>query len=163
MSDSSTPPGASSDPMANGQSLVNGTGARPAPTSAQLEAAFAFARPYFDHARQGNVEALQPALEAGLPANLTNDKGDTLLMLSAYHGRLEAVQLLLKHGGDPNRINDRQQSIMAGAIFKNENEIVQTLLDHGADPTIGQPNAIDTAKTFNRQDWVTKFEERQSS
>ncbi|KAK4049557.1 hypothetical protein OIV83_004054 [Microbotryomycetes sp. JL201] len=131
---------------------------RQPPSAAELEAAFAFARPYFEHARRGNVDALRPALEAGLPANLTNDKGDTLLMLAAYHGRLEAVKLLLEHKADPNRLNDRGQSILAGAIFKNENEIVQALLENGANPHVGQPNAIDTARTFNKIDWVERFE-----
>ncbi|KAM0786659.1 hypothetical protein ACM66B_002108 [Microbotryomycetes sp. NB124-2] len=134
------------------------TSSRPRPSAAELEAAFAFARPYFEHARQGNVDSLRPALEAGLAANLTNDKGDTLLMLAAYHGRLDAVKLLLEHRADPNRLNDRGQSILAGAIFKNENEIIQALLDYGADPTVGQPNAVDTARTFNKMEWVEKFD-----
>ena len=32
---------------------------------------------------RGNTEAMRPYLDAGLPANLTNDKGDSLLMLAA--------------------------------------------------------------------------------
>lgn len=39
---------------------------------------------FFDLARQGNTAAITAPLAAGLPANLTNDKGDTLLMLAAY-------------------------------------------------------------------------------
>lgn len=55
-------------------SSSSSSAARPAPTRAELEAAFAFARPYFQHARDGNVDQLRPAIEAGLPPNLTNDK-----------------------------------------------------------------------------------------
>ena len=39
-------------------------------------------------------------LASGLPANLRNHKGDTLLMLASYHGHLDAVRVLLEHGAD---------------------------------------------------------------
>src|SRR5699024_9900387 len=44
------------------------------------------------------------------PQNLTNDSGDTLLMLAAYHGHADTVRALLTRGADPNRLNDRGQS-----------------------------------------------------
>lgn len=89
---------------------------------------------FFDFARKGDVQSFRAPLAAGLPANLTNDKGDTLvgcdrlrrdvlgqyeliltwlrcsqLMLAAYNGHADVVSLLVSHGGDPNRLNDRQQ------------------------------------------------------
>lgn len=64
----------------------------------------------FDLARSGDAATLTAYLEAGVPANLTNDRGDTLLMLAAYHGHLEAVSALLDHGADPNRPNDKGQT-----------------------------------------------------
>ncbi|GAA5895903.1 ankyrin repeat domain-containing protein [Sporobolomyces salmoneus] len=122
--------------------------------------AIAYAQQFFDAARAGAVDILQPPLEAGLPPNLTNSKGDTLVMLAAYHGHIEAVRLLLKHGADPNRLNDRGQSPLSGAIFKNEEAVVEALLDGGADPDIGQPNAVDTAKVFGKTErWEKAFEE----
>lgn len=33
----------------------------------------------YNAAREGNKEVLEEALESGLPANLTNEKGDTLV------------------------------------------------------------------------------------
>lgn len=39
----------------------------------------AYARQFFDFARKGDCDSIQPALEYGLPPNLTNDKGDTLV------------------------------------------------------------------------------------
>ena len=45
----------------------------------------------FDLARRGETEALAAYVDAGVPANLTNDRGDTLVMLAAYHGHASAV------------------------------------------------------------------------
>ena len=52
----------------------------------------------FDLARQGRTEALVAYLDAGVPANLTNDRGDSLVMLAAYHGHADAVRALLARG-----------------------------------------------------------------
>ncbi|GAA5930205.1 ankyrin repeat domain-containing protein [Sporobolomyces koalae] len=122
--------------------------------------AIAYAQQFFDAARRGAVDILQPPLEAGLPPNLTNSKGDTLIMLAAYHGHVEAVKLLLKHGADPNRLNDRGQSPVSGAIFKNEEAVVEALLAGGADPDLGQPTAVDTAQVFGKTErWQEAFEQ----
>ncbi|KAF7760679.1 hypothetical protein Agabi119p4_10088 [Agaricus bisporus var. burnettii] len=83
----------------------------------------AFAERMFEAARSGNSELLVPAIEAGLPVNLTNTKGNTLLMLAAYAGHLDLTKALLDKGADPNRENDLGQSIMAGAVFKTHNEV----------------------------------------
>lgn len=41
--------------------------------------AIAFAGRMYDAARAGNVETFQQALPAGLPPNMTNEKGDSLV------------------------------------------------------------------------------------
>ena len=41
--------------------------------------AIAFAARMFDAARTGQLDVFQQALPAGLPVNMTNDKGDTLV------------------------------------------------------------------------------------
>lgn len=48
----------------------------------------------FDLARAGDLTLLS-YIAAGLPADLTNQRGDTLLMLAAYHGHLPLVRGLL--------------------------------------------------------------------
>ena len=55
-----------------------------------------------------------------MPANLRNDKGDSLLMLACYHGHEEVVRLLLDHGGDTELSNDRGQTPLAAAAFKGD-------------------------------------------
>ncbi|KAG5353369.1 putative ankyrin repeat protein [Termitomyces sp. T112] len=106
----------------------------------------------FEAARSGNAELLLAAIDARLPVNLTNDKGNTLLMLAAYAGHTGLTKELLKRGADPNRINDLGQSIVAGAVFKAHDEIVRALLEKGADPRAGTPNAIQAAHMFGRKE-----------
>ena len=78
----------------------------------------ALAHKLFDAARQGDSGLLAGYLAAGVPATLTNEAGDTLLMLAAYHGHADTVRLILQHGGDANSANDRGQTPLAGAVFK---------------------------------------------
>ncbi|KAA1473235.1 ankyrin [Dentipellis sp. KUC8613] len=109
-----------------------------------------FAHRMFDAAREGNAELLLQAVDAGLPANLTNDGGNTLLMLAAYAGHADLVRGLVERGADPNRLNDRGQSPVAGAVFKGSDDVVRVLMEGGADPRGGTPNAIQTARMFGK-------------
>ena len=111
----------------------------------------------FGLARSGDTATLIAYLDAGIPPNLTNDSGDTLVMLAAYHGHAETVRTLLAAGADPNRANDRGQTPIAGAVFKGETEVVQALLVGGADPTAGQPSAIATAEMFGQTELLALF------
>lgn len=127
----------------------------------------------FDLARRGD-HALIDYLAAGLPPNLTNNRGDTLLMLTSYHGHADLVRRMLEESQaaasgpaptqnipegqartwrgqpDPNQLNGREQSIVAGAVFKGFDDVVRVLIAHGADPLAGQPNAEECAQMFNK-------------
>lgn len=116
-----------------------------------------FATRLFGNARSGHTQALDAYLQAGLPPNMTNQSGDTLLMLAAYHGHPDTVELLLKHGADPDRLNDRGQSPLAGAIFKGEEEVVKLLVGAGADPDAGTPSARASAQMFGKLDLLALF------
>lgn len=118
---------------------------QPTPESPEV---IAFATRMYDAARAGDLPVFEQALPAGLPANMTNDKGDTLLMLSTYHGHLSLSRLLLRHGADPNRLNDRGQSPLAGAVFKDEPAIVDLLLEAGADVDLGRPSAWEVGDVY---------------
>lgn len=96
------------------------------------EDVLALARRAFQHARAGEAAQLAWMLGAGLPANLANERGDTLLMLASYNGHLEATQVLLDHGADPERVNDRGQTPLAGAAYKGDVGMVRLLLEAGA-------------------------------
>src|ERR1043165_8310071 len=64
----------------------------------------------FDMARAGDTARLAAYVDSGVPADLTNDNGDSLVMLAAYHGHVSAVRMLLEHGADPDVLNGRRQS-----------------------------------------------------
>ncbi|KAL1302905.1 hypothetical protein AAFC00_003230 [Neodothiora populina] len=121
-------------------------------------AAVELATKLFDFAREGKTNELSQYVSAGIPPNLTNHKGDTLLMLAAYYGHPDTVRMLLEKGADPNTLNDRGQSPLAGAVFKGSDEVVKVLFEQGkADIFAGQPNAVDSAMMFKKEDYLTLF------
>ncbi|GII62738.1 hypothetical protein Skr01_28230 [Sphaerisporangium krabiense] len=111
----------------------------------------------FQMARSGQTDRLCAYVDAGVPANLHNDKGDTLLMLAAYHGHAGTVRALLDRGADPSRANDRGQTPLAGAVFKQLPDVVRALLDAGADPGQGTPSAVETARMFGQEEFLAWF------
>lgn len=111
----------------------------------------------FELARHGDTDRLAAYVDAGVPANLTNDRGDTLLMLAAYHGHAETVLALLHRGAEPDRANGQGQTPLAGAVFKEAGDVIDALLDAGADPSAGDPSAIETARLFGKDDLLKRF------
>jgi ankyrin repeat protein len=101
-----------------------------------------------DLARNGHTERLAELLDAGVPVNLTNSAGDSLLILAAYHGQGETVRLLLDRGADTARVNDRGQTALAAAVFRQDRGIVEALLAAGADPHHGGRSAVEIAQFF---------------
>ncbi|KAJ1025718.1 hypothetical protein NDA18_004055 [Ustilago nuda] len=154
------------------------------PSVTQLpDAAIDLANKMFDLARHGDATLID-YLAAGLPPNLTNNCGDTLLMLASYHGHADLVRRMLeesqqaasRHAAatddssgppartwrgkpDPNQLNGRGQSIVAGAVFKGCDHVVRLLIAHGADPLAGQPNAEECAQIFNKWDGENGYRE----
>ncbi|CAA9271797.1 MAG: hypothetical protein AVDCRST_MAG10-3273 [uncultured Acidimicrobiales bacterium] len=112
------------------------------------EETLAFAHRTFELARSGATEELAGLVDAGLPPNLTNDSGDTLLTLAAYHARPATVRMLLERGADASRVNDRGQTALGAAVFRSSTETVEALLEHGADPALGSPSAHEVATFF---------------
>jgi uncharacterized protein len=103
----------------------------------------------FDLSRGGHTDELVAYVDAGVPVNLTNDKGDTLLILAAYHGHPETVAALLERNADHARVNDRGQTALAAAVFRQSTDAVRHLLAAGADPDAGGPSARATAAFFD--------------
>jgi ankyrin repeat protein len=114
----------------------------------------AFLQSAFDHARDGDVDRLVEMLDAGVPVNLTNSAGDTLLILAAYHLHADLVRALLARSADHARINDRGQTALAAATFRQHREIVLDLLAAGADPELGPKSAVAIASFFDLPDML---------
>jgi len=114
-----------------------------------------------DAARQGDTELLRPMLEAGMPVELKDGKGNTLLMLAAYHGNAETAQLLLDRGAEPDARNDRGQTPLAGVAFKGHVHVARLLLVAGADPLADQGGGktpVTFAAMFGHPDMVSLLE-----
>ena len=117
----------------------------------------AFAAKVFELARGGDAEAMRDLIDHGLPPNLRNDKGDSLLMLSAYNENEPVVRLLLERGADPDLANDKGQTPLAGVIFKGNIAIMTMLVEHGAaidGPSDGARSPLMVAAMFDRCDMV---------
>jgi ankyrin repeat protein len=129
-----------------------------APDSATDDQLVELASRLYGMARDGDTATLVAYVDAGVPVDLANEKGDSLLMLAAYHGHPETVGALIERGADVNRLNGRGQSPLAGAVFKGEDDVVRALVAGGADPRAGHPTAVDTATMFGRADLLDVLE-----
>jgi hypothetical protein len=127
---------------------------RNAPPASELDDdTFEFANAVFDLARAGDPETLGVLLGKGLSPNLRNHRGDSLLMLAAYHGHLETVHVLLRYGSDPDLRNSNGQTPLAGAAFKGDLPMIKLLLAYGADIEGASPDgrtALMIAAMFDR-------------
>jgi ankyrin repeat protein len=115
----------------------------------------------FDLARNGDAAQIEQLLGAGLPVNLTNSAGDTLLLLAAYHAHPDLVTVLLQHGADTSRVNDRGQTALGAAVFRRSEPVVRALLTAGADPQLGSQSARAVAAFFELPEMMALLDERQ--
>jgi hypothetical protein len=105
----------------------------------------------FDLARAGTTDELIGHLDAGVSVDVTDEAGNTLVMLAAYHEQADTVRALTARGADVNRANHNGQTPLSGAVFRDNNDIVSTLLAAGASPTLGMPSALQAAQYFGRE------------
>ncbi|TDW28441.1 ankyrin repeat domain-containing protein [Cryobacterium psychrophilum] len=112
----------------------------------------AFAETVFDLAREGNAGQLVALISQGVPVDLTNARGDSLLILAAYHQHIEAVNALVRLGADTARVNDNGQTALVAAVFRNNTTITLALLAAGADPELGAHPALAVACQFGLAD-----------
>ncbi len=84
-------------------------------------------------ARSGDTKLLTSMIDTGMPVNLSDEKGNSLLMLAVYHGHGETARMLLANGAEVDRRNDHGQTPLGGVAFKGNLPLVQLLLAAGAD------------------------------
>ena len=78
-----------------------------------------------EFARRGQTEDLKAMLDVGMPANLCDYKGNSLLMLASYNGNLGTTRMLIDLGAQVDKKNDRGQTPLAGVCFKGYLEITK--------------------------------------
>ena len=129
-------------------------------TEALTEEELTFLRSMFDLARTGVTDQLAAAVDAGIPVNLTNEAGDTLLILAAYHDHPDTVRALLERDADTARVNDRGQTALGAAVFRRSERAVTDLLAAGADPALGARSALDIARFFDLPEMLALLHDR---
>jgi ankyrin repeat protein len=114
------------------------------------DSAAALADRLFDLVRAGETGAVLDQIDGGVPVDLADAQGSTLLTLAAYHGHADLVAGLAQRGADLDRLSGRGQTALAGAVFKQHDEVIRVLLAAGADREAGTPSARETAEMFGR-------------
>jgi ankyrin repeat protein len=108
-----------------------------------------FLQATFELAREGLTDELARRVDAGVPVNLTNSSGDTLLVLAAYHQHVGTVRMLLARGADHARVHDKGQTALGSAVFRQSEDVVRDLLAAGADPALGRQSGFAVAEVFD--------------
>lgn len=107
-----------------------------------------FLNSMFDLARDGKTENLLSLIDQGIPVNLTNSKGDSLLILASYNDHADLVTGLIARDADPDRMNDRGQTALSCAVFRQNEDITVQLLKAGADAHLGPQNPYAVIEMF---------------
>ncbi|CAN5340080.1 Cj1386 family hemin-binding protein [soil metagenome] len=119
-----------------------------------------------DFARAGDTDELRKMITAGMPVNLADEKGQTLLMLASYNGNPDTTRMLLEYGAEVDQKNDHGQTPLGGVAFKGYPEIAELLIEHGADLNAdngGGMTPIHYASMFGRTQVVKVLEKHGAS
>jgi ankyrin repeat protein len=108
----------------------------------------------FDLARTGRTAELREMIESGVPIDVSNARGDTLLIVAAYAQQPEAVSALLALGAPKDAVNQMGQTAISCVVFRNDPAILDLLLEAGADPDAGAHTALAIAQQFGITDMV---------
>lgn len=102
----------------------------------------------FDLAREGRTAPLGEMIDAGVPIDIRNARGDTLLIVAAYQQHGDTVAELLRRGADTSVVNAMGQTAISCAVFRNDEELLRVLLEAGADPRLGTQTGVEIADQF---------------
>jgi ankyrin repeat protein len=113
----------------------------PDPANALVDGVFALAR-------EGRTGPLGEMIDAGIPVDILNARGDSLLIVAAYAQQRDTVRELLRRGADTALQNASGQTAVVCAVFRNDEAILRDLLQAGADPELGAHSAGRVAEQF---------------
>jgi len=84
-------------------------------------------------AESGDTAKIAESLNKGTEIDVTDEHGQTALMLAAYEGHVDTVRLLLQHGASPDLQNRIGGTALMLASFNGHLEVVTELLKAGAE------------------------------
>ena len=134
-----------------------GTVARPAPSPDRP-----VARTLVRAVRDGDIDAMNAALKAGVDPNGRDGRGWTALMHAANKGYRLLVPKLLEAQADPDVQTADGATALFLAVLRGHEEIAEMLVRAGADTAIEGPRrktAIDVARTRQLKKTVVLIEE----
>lgn len=102
----------------------------------------------FELARAGATIPLGEMIDAGVPIDVRNGRGDSLLIVATYQQHRATVLELLRRGADTSVVNGMGQTAIACAVFRNNEELLRDLLKSGADPLLGSHTGVQIADQF---------------
>ncbi len=86
-------------------------------------------------AREGDLKTIEEYVKEKLPLDVKSSRGDTLLILAAYHGHSEIVELLASQPSIKiDELNKMGFTALSGAAFKGDAKITKILLKYKANP-----------------------------
>lgn len=105
--------------------------------------------------QDGDLEAVQKALDEGIDVNTKLEHGRTPLILAATYGHLDLVKLLVEEGAAVNATSEYGETALMTAIYSPE--IVKFLIEKGADINAQDKNGITAlmnAASYGKSDVV---------
>ncbi|OEJ27361.1 hypothetical protein AR457_25785 [Streptomyces agglomeratus] len=92
----------------------------------------------FEAVYEGGDDSVVRLLRSGVPAEATDDEGETALYRASVQNRPGIVRLLLAAGADPDRASGREGGDLplCGAAVGGHTEVVEALLSAGATPDL---------------------------
>ncbi|CAM9548952.1 unnamed protein product, partial [Pylaiella littoralis] len=91
----------------------------------------------FSYARHNRVEDLERMMDQGVPADVRDSHGNTVLIVACQNGHKRALKAALRHGADPNVVNTRGNTALHYCYaFGYGGSLGRYLMEKGADSSI---------------------------
>ncbi len=98
---------------------------------------------------EGDLKAVQVALEEGADVNATDRNGNTPLILALWRRSNPIARLLIERGTDVNHTNNLGWDALQWAVKQNNPEIVRMLLLHNTRMTENRKGVLNFLQTYN--------------
>jgi len=97
----------------------------------------------FSYARHNRVEDLERLLDAGIPVNIRDQYGNTILSVACQNGHKRSAKAVLRRGADINARNYRGNTPLHFCFTYGYGDTLgEYLISKGADPTIRNNDGV---------------------
>ena len=112
----------------------------------------------FSRTRHGRYAEVDQILSVGIPVDVCEEAGNTVLILAAQQGHVELCQLAVACGAAVNKQNLRGNTALHYCFSYGYKALVDVLISHGADKTIRNVDGRPCTAGFEERDesWMTE-------